>query len=160
MIHIFNIKSIIRLNVGIGQAEAALLKELEELSPVDLERIEITGIEVTGIYSQPVVKDGGVSSRLIELIFQWAKAKGIPLNIKWDVEEYNYYREEMSRLLPVDQYGFSFQIRTTRGTTKWLALNPDSLRIFNELIVPAMPVPLPVGHNPSLAVHDHPRRSH
>lgn len=56
-------------------------------------------------------------------------------------EKYNYYREEMKRVLPIDQYGISIQIRTTTGNTKWLALNAESLRVFNEVIVPAIPAP-------------------
>lgn len=43
-------------------------------------------------------------------------------------EKFNYYKEEMTRILPVDEYGVSIQIRTTKGYTKWLALNPESFR--------------------------------
>ena len=42
-------------------------------------------------------------------------------------------------MIPVDQYGMSFQLRTTKGTTKWMALNAESLRVFNEVLVPALP---------------------
>jgi len=47
-------------------------------------------------------------------------------------EKYNYYRDEMSRILPVDQYGVSIQIRTNVGHTKWMALNPQSFQILQE----------------------------
>lgn len=131
MIHIFNISSIKHRN-GIGRAEAAILKELEELSPQDLEKVEVTGINSPDL-------DGGVGSRLTGLIYQWAQANNIPLSIQWVAEKFNYYREEMTRVIPVDQYGMSFQLRTTRGTTKWMLLNGESLRVFNEVIVPALP---------------------
>lgn len=48
-------------------------------------------------------------------------------------ETYNYYKEEMKRILPADEYGISIQIRTTKGYTKWLALNAESFKIFQEI---------------------------
>ena len=47
-------------------------------------------------------------------------------------EKYNYYKDEMTRILPVDQYGVSIQIRTTKGHTKWLNLNPESFQTLQE----------------------------
>ena len=39
----------------------------------------------------------------------------------------------MVRLLPVDQYGVSFQIRSALGHTKWLQLNPESFNNLQEV---------------------------
>ena len=60
-------------------------------------------------------------------------------------EKYNYYRDEMQRILPIDQYGISIQIRTSSGKTKWMSLNRESLKILNEVIVPVLPVPTEEG---------------
>jgi phytoene dehydrogenase-like protein len=47
-------------------------------------------------------------------------------------EKSNYYKDEMARILPVDQYGVLIQIKTTVGHTKWLALNPSSFQSLQE----------------------------
>jgi hypothetical protein len=51
-------------------------------------------------------------------------------------DNYNYYKEEMTRIIPVDQYGVSIQIRTTVGYTKWLQLNPESFKSLQETFFP------------------------
>jgi hypothetical protein len=48
-------------------------------------------------------------------------------------EQYIYYKDEMARILPVDQYGVSIKIRTQVGQTKWLALNPDCFKNLQEI---------------------------
>jgi hypothetical protein len=43
-------------------------------------------------------------------------------------EPYRYYDEEAKSLLPIDQYGVSIKMRSTKGETKWLQLNEESFK--------------------------------
>ena len=38
----------------------------------------------------------------------------------------DYYNDEIKSVLPVDQYGVSFKVRSTTGETKWLEFNHQS----------------------------------
>jgi hypothetical protein len=54
------------------------------------------------------------------------------------MSEKTYYEDEMRRILPVDEYGISIQIKTSSGSTKWLTLNAESFQAFNAIIVPTL----------------------
>ncbi len=59
---------------------------------------------------------------------------------KYDVSEErkdlkeNYYAKELSKLLPIDEYGVRIQLSSSNGQTKWIALNRESIKELNDFL--------------------------
>ena len=45
-----------------------------------------------------------------------------------------YYDSELKSLLPIDEYGISFQMRSGGKSTKWITFNRDSLTALENFI--------------------------
>lgn len=45
-----------------------------------------------------------------------------------------YYRDEIQKVLPADKYGIQIQLTSSKGKTKWLTLNVDSVAVLEDFL--------------------------
>ena len=48
--------------------------------------------------------------------------------------EESYYSDELKNLLPIDEYGIKMVLHSSSGKTKFLSLNAESFKDFNDFI--------------------------
>jgi hypothetical protein len=46
----------------------------------------------------------------------------------------SYYKSELNNVLPIDDYGCTIKIKSSKGESKWLNVNSDFVKAFNEFV--------------------------